>query len=469
MSNTEQDDPASNGTQTPPSNHSAKRDKAVRRWLVRLRHFPHVSWRALAISAGPAVLIVAALAYVGFRLVRPPPHVLTISSGPVGSIFYTDAEKYQPILARQGITLRVVASEGSQQNLDRLTDPHSGIDLALVQSGIKADKPADNLVSLGSLFYEPLALFYRGSQPLSLLSQLRGRYIGVGAPGSGTHLLAMTLLRANGVEPGVQTHFEEIEGEAAAHALLSGRIGAVFLSADSATTAVFHTLMLAPDVHLFDFVQADAYVRRFRYLSALLVPAGTFNLGQNLPRTTIHLVAPTVELLAHADLHPALVDLLIQAAKQVNGQGSLLQRPGEFPAPLQHGWPIDEEAARFYKSGATLIYRYLPFWLASLINRTWLILVPLIVVLIPALEFAPTLYGWVVKNRIYRRYGQLMALERATLGPLTPEQRELLTSRLQDIEHDIIALKMPGAFANDLYILRQHVKFVRSQLAAAGR
>lgn len=466
MSITPPDDPAASqpAPEAPSSPHHDAR--ALRRLLKRLRKRPHLSWRYVLVSIVPTVAILGALVFLGFHLMSPPPRTLTISAGPVGSVFYTTAEKYRPILARNGITLRVLPSQGSLQNLQRLLAPHSGIDLALVQAGVTAPGNDADIVSLGSLFYEPLALFYRGRQPLERLSQLQGRYIGIGTAGSGTRFLAAALLQANGIAPDAQTHFEPIEGSTAMDALLDGRVGAIFLSGDSATGANFKTLLLAPGIHMFNFVQADAYIRHFRYLDKLTIPAGTFDLGHDLPRQSINLLAPTVELLAHSDLHPALVDLLVRAAREVDGRGNVLQKPGEFPAPLERGWPIDTEAQRYYKSGDSFLYRFLPFWLASVLNRTWLVLVPLIVLLIPVLEFTPTLYGWLVRNRIYRRYGALMALERAALEPLTPEAHDLLLRRLTDIENDIIRLKLPGAYANELYVLRQHLKFVQTRLTA---
>lgn len=438
------------------------------RLLARIRAIPRLSWRERLISFGPALVLIGLLVWLAFRLTQPPPHTLTISSGPPGSIFYSMAERYRPILAQDGITLKVLPSQGSLENLERLDNPHSGVDIALVQSGVTLPGDRGDIVSLGSLFYEPLALFYRNREPLTELSQLRGRDIGVGTVGSGTHTLALALLQANGITPDGSTHLENIEGNAAMEALLNEKVGAIFLSGDSATPANFRTLLRAPGIRMFNFVQADAYVRHFRYLSDLEIPAGTFDLGENLPPQSMHLLAPTVELLAHSKLHPALVDLLIEAAQKVNGRATLLQKWGEFPAPLRRAWPIDSEAARFYKSGKTFLYRFLPFSLASLLNRTLLILVPLLVILIPAVQFAPAIYRWLMKNRLYRRYARLMALERAALEPLTPQQRARLMLQLDAIERDLIALKMPGAYAYDLYVLRQTVTFVRQRLSQAA-
>ena len=234
---------------------------------------------------------------------------------------------------------------------------------------------------------------------------------------------------------------------------------------DSATPASMRELLYTRGIRLFDFVQGDGYVGRFHYLSKLSLPVGSIDLGRNMPPKPLTLIAPTVELIARSDLHPALADLLIEAARQVHGRATLIQRAGEFPAPLEHEYRIGDDAARFYKSGKSFAYRYLPFWLASLVDRTALVVLPIIVVLVPSLRLVPTLYGWRVKTRIYRRYGELMALERAALSQPTPEQRADLRKRLDDIENMVITNKMPGSFADQVYVLRQHINFVRKQLA----
>jgi len=453
---------------TPDKQNAGTRETALRQLLRHMPKIRRLSWRDLAMALGP-VLILAALAVflVVYFVAPPPPRTLTIISGPIGSNFYKYAEDYRAVLARSGVTLKVLRSTGSLENLNRLSDPHSGVDIAFVQGGVTTSHPAGDLVSLGSVFYEPLVVFYDGSKPLTRLSQLRGQSIGIGMKGSGTRFLALALLKANGIEPGGSTQLDGIEGGAAVQALIGGRVEAIFLSGDSASTANLRELLLAPSTRLFDFTLADAYVRRFRYLNKLDIPPGTFDLGDDLPKQSLTMLAPTVELLAHSDLNPALTDLLIDAAREVNGRGTLLQNPGEFPAPLQHTWPISNEAQRYYKYGKGFAYRHLSFWAANLASRALVILVPLLVVLLPFLPYMPALYGWRVKGRIYKRYGELMEVEREALGPLSPEQRDALTRRLNGIEKAIIDTRIPGAYANQLYVLRQHVKFVREQLSVA--
>jgi hypothetical protein len=424
-----------------------------------------VSWRDLAVSLGLVLLVSAVAIWMAFHFMRPaPPNTITMVSGPEGTTLWTHAENYRKILARNGVTLKILPSDGSLENLKRLSAPNSDVDVGFVQGGLSGLVDTGNLVSLGSMFYEPLAVFYRGA-PLERLSELKGRRIAIGPEGSGARILAVTLLNANGIEAKGATQLLDLQGKDAAQALLERKVDAAFLMGDSATPASMRGLLHARGIRLFDFVQGEAYVRRFRYLSKLELPPGSLDLGRNVPLKPLTLVAPTVELIAQRELHPALSDLLIEAAREVHGHATLLQRAGEFPAPLEHEYPISDDAARYYKSGKGFAYRYLPFWLGNLVDRVALVVLPLLVVLIPSLRLLPTIYGWRIKTRIYRRYGELMALERAALSQPTPEQRTELLKHLDEIEKTMIAIKMPGAFADQVYVLREHINFVREQLA----
>jgi TRAP-type uncharacterized transport system substrate-binding protein len=429
-----------------------------------------VSWSDLAETLGPILLVSAIAILATLHYVRPaPPHTLTMSSGPKGSNFETIAERYQKILARSGIKLKIIESAGSLDNLNRLTDAKSGVDITLVQSGISGSGDTSDLVSLGGVFYQPLTIFYRSPKQLLRLSELRSQRIAIGPEGSGTRFLALALLKANEIELGGPTTLLNLEGDAAKTALLGKQADAIVLSGDSASPATIREMLHTEGIRLFDFSQADAYVRRFPYLSKLPLPSGAFDLGEDLPPSPINMLAPTVELLAHSNLHPALCDLLIEAAFEVHGHASLLQSAGQFPTPSANSYPISDEAARYYKTGnKSFAYRYLPFWLASLLNRTLFVLVPVAVVVIPGLRFLPQLYNWRVNGRIHRRYGELMALEREALEKPSEERRAELLERLDEIEKSVITCKVPGSHADQLYILREHIGFVRAKLARAS-
>ena len=434
-----------------------------------------ISWRDLALTAGPFLVLLAIAFWITLHFVHPaPPDTITITSGPEGSTYAAVAERYRRILARQGVKLKVVPSQGSLDNLRRLADPKQALDIGFVQGGLadvvrprnaETPEPGLDIVSLGSLFYVPVYVFYKSPQPIARLSELEGKRIAIGREGSGTRALAEILLKANGVEAKGQTKFLDFEGDGARDALAKGEADAAFLMGDSARFRTIRELAGASGVRLFDFKQADAYMRRFRYLSRLEIPAGSIDLGKNLPAETLTLMAPTAELVSRPDLHPALSDMLIEAAREVHSRSGLLQKAGEFPAPLEHEYPISDDAHRYYKSGKTFAYKHLPFWLASLVDRVIVVIVPLLVLLIPGLKLVPWLYRWRINQRIYRRYAELMTLERAAFQKTTPEQRADLLRRLDEIEGRIIGLKLPGSFAEQVYILRQHLTFVRNRIA----
>ncbi len=430
---------------------------------------PRISWRDLAITLGPFLLLLAAGFWFTYHFVRPaPPDTIVMTSGRPGSMFQATAQRYRDILARQGIELQILASEGSLQNLERLGDPRFRADVGFVQGGLARLGEPGKVFSLGRMFYAPVAVFYRSSRPITRLSELSGKSLAIGREGSGTRAISETLLKANGIEHGKRTTLVDLEGDDAANALVRGSVDAAILTGDSASGANMVRLIRTPGIRVFDFVQADAYVRRFPYLSKLELPPGSLDLGRNEPAHTLNLVAPTVELLARPDLHPALSDLLIEAAREVHGRATLIQKAGEFPAPLEHEYRLSDDARRYYQSGKSFWYRHLPFWLASLLDRTIILLLPILVLLLPGLKIVPTLYTWRVRQRIYGRYGELMAIEREAFEQTTPEQRAGLLRRLDEFEARVIQLKLPGWWADELYVLRNHIAFVRRRLEASG-
>jgi len=424
-----------------------------------------ISWRDAALTYGPFLLVIVVVLALTLHFIRPaPPTTIVMSSGAEGSMFEVFAGRYAKILARQGVTLKILPSQGSLENLKRLSDPSFKVDVGFVQGGIASQGDANNLVSLGSVFYVPVLVFYRAPQPIKFLSELDGKRIAIGREGSGARVLAETLLKANGIAADGKSKLLDLEGKSAQDALVKGAADAAFVMGDSATPATMRELLHTNGVRLFDFVQSDAYVARFRYLREIELPPGSLDLGKNTPPQTLALLAPTVELIARPSLHPALSDMLIQAAQEVHGRATLLQKAGEFPAPLEHEYRISDDAQRYYKSGKSFAYRNLPFWLASLVDRIVIVLVPLAVVLLPGLKVVPWLYKWRINARIYRRYAELMALERVAFSEATPKQRADVLKRLDEIDRRIVSDKLPASAAEQLYVLRQHIHFVRNRL-----
>jgi len=419
--------------------------------------------RGLALAVVVLCALILLLAVFWF-FHSAPPRALIITSGAPGSSFQANAEKYRVILARQGVTLKILPSQGSLENLRRLDDAKFHVDIGFVQGGI-TDAPGSNqLVSLGSIAYEPLLVFYRSPTPINLLSGLAGKRVAIGPAGSGTRSLALQLLALNGITPGGPTTLVDLDGSEAARALLAGVVDAVFLMGDTTSGAVMRQLELTPGIQLFDFTQADGYTRRISYVNKLELPQGSIDFGRNIPAHDVNLIGPTVELLARPNLHPALSDLLLDAAHEAHGAPGLFKRRGEFPVLIQHDFPISPDAIRYFKSGKKLFYGSLPFWLASLVSRIVVVFVPLVVLMIPALRVIPALFKWRMQMRINRWYRELLALERSRSAEGTPADQEKLMARLARIESEVNKMKIPTSFAGQFYDLRGNIQFVRSRL-----
>jgi len=416
---------------------------------------------AFAVSAAFFItLTLALLAWVS----ATAPTTITITSGPVGSTFERYAERYKTLLEKQGVRVRILPSEGSIQNLQRLQDAKSDVDVGFVLSGEVADNPVQHLWSLGSISYQPLMVFYRGA-PKELLSEFKGKRIDIGSVGSGAHELALVLLKENGIEPGGDTVLENsVKGDIAA-SLLSGRVDAIFVMGDSTTGDIMHKLLHTPDIHLLNFVQASAYARRINYLNKLELPRGTLDFGNNLPPQDVSLVAPAVELIARDTLHPALSDILLDAARSVHGGPGVFKARGQFPAPVEHEIPISPDAARFYASGKSFLYRNFPFRIASILARTLAVLLPMAILLLPALRLAPGIYRWRIESRIRRWYRVLLDLEReAEEHSDSTQRREELLRHLDHIENSVNKIAVPASFGDIFYGLRGHIDYVRAKL-----
>ena len=397
-----------------------------------------VAFSAIIFTA--LVIVIAAFLFFYFA----PPNTIIITSGDEGSSFQRNSEKYAKILARNGVKMKVLKSEGSLQNLERLENPSFRVDVGFVQTGVAKGQNTDKLISLGSISYEPLFIFYRGSKPLDVLSQFEGKRLAVGEDGTGTQVLALELLALNGIKKGGNTKLLEIDEEEAEKELLEGKIDAAFMMSDSVSSKTLHELMHKPGIRLFDFSQADAYIRRIHYLNKIILPKGSLDFGKNIPARDINLISPTVELIARSNLHPALSDLLLEAATEVHSSPDLTHKRGEFPAPLEHEYRISSDATRFYKSGKSFLYKYLPFRLATIINRILVVFVPMLLILIPGLKSIPALYQWRMRLRILRWYRALLVLEEGMIDQITPEEHKDLLDRLDQIEQTVNKMKMPA-------------------------
>jgi TRAP-type uncharacterized transport system substrate-binding protein len=416
--------------------------------------------RDAALILVPIALLVGTAAWLTVKSARlAPPGNIRITSGPDGSSYRRFADRYKAIIERYGVKVEILPSAGAIENLQRLADRSVRVEVGFVQGGLKEGE-MPGLMSLGSIAEQPLMVYARGPQRLERLTELRGKRLAIGTPGTGARSLALKLLTASNLT-GPPTVLVDLSGEAAAQALTDGSVDAIFVMGDAFTPALSKRMRELPDVHLMSFRLADAYTRKFPFLSKLTLPEGALDLDRDYPPEPVQLVGPTVELVARDTLHPALSDLLIAAAREVHGGAGLFRTAGEYPAPLAHDFPLSRDAERYYKSGERFLYKSLPFWLASLLDRLLVLLVPLIVAIVPVSRLLPALYRWRVRSRIYRWYGALMRIERDLHQPHTPETRTALLAQMDEIAHAVKELRAPASFGDQVYVLRDHVASVR--------
>jgi len=418
------------------------------------------------VTYGPAILIAIIGFWVAYQFVQPaPPDRIVISAGRMDGAYYLFAKQYRDVLSRSGIDLEIRTSAGSVQNIERLRAPGESVDLAFVQGGTTQRQDSSGLMSLGSLYYEPLWVFYRGGGRLGRLAQLRAKRLAVSEPGSGTRLVALQLLKDSGIE-NAPTVISAIGGGDAADALLRGEVDAAFF-VSSPRSPVIRRLLEASGIGLLSFERAEAYTRSHRYLSRVTLPRGVVNLQRDLPARSTVLLAPTANLVARADLHPALVDLLLQAAGEIHGSGGLFERTGEFPSADYLVYPLSLEAKRYYKRGPSFLQRYLPFWAATFVDRMIVMLIPVVALLFPLFKILPPTYRWRVRRKIYRWSRDVKVIDLALHDRPSSDELDRCAGELEQIEGEIKRMAIPLAYTDQLYNLRLHVDLVRGKTREA--
>ena len=411
--------------------------------------------------ASAGVLVLSALAATVIWLGPLPPRVVVMSTGTPGSDYDLQGRRYQMILKRSGVDLRLMPSAGGVENLRRINDPRSEVSVSFAQGGLTSDTQSPGLQSLGTMFYEPFWFFSR--VPVGPhLEALRGKKVAIGREGGGARVLSLQFLALNRID---QTSAEllPLSAAEASKALLRGDIDAATMVSSWDGQGI-RELLGSSDVNVVGAERADAYIALYPYLSKLVLPAGVGNMATNRPPTDVNLIAVKASLIIRRDLHPALQYLLLKAATEIHAAPELFQRAGQFPAAERGDLPLSDEARQFYKNGPPFLQRYLPFWLAVLVNRLLLLLIPVIGIAYPLLSFAPALYGWSVMRRIFRIYGELKFIE-AELESGGGTAGRNIQARLERLEYSANHLRVPVSYAQFLYHLRVHIELVRNRAA----
>jgi TRAP-type uncharacterized transport system substrate-binding protein len=417
-----------------------------------LRHH----WPAITITVTAAAIGCAALVMLG----NMPPHRIVMATGPEGSAYEENGKRYQAALAKAGVQVQLRSTAGSVETAALLRDPHSGVSVGLMQGGVVGAVNTAGLESLGAVAYEPLWWFRRRENQDIGTDGLRGRRIAIGPQGSGTRALSLELIKRIGLQ-GQTGELLALEPREAAEKLKAGDIDVAFMM-NSWEAPLVQQLLADERVALSGFPHADAFVALYPFLHKVIVPRGVTDLARDQPPADVALIATRTNLVVRRDLHPALEYLLLNAATEIHSGPSIFNRANEFPAAEAIDMPLSSEAARFYKSGLPFLHDYFPFWMAALLGKVIILLIPILAVLYPMVRFLPRLYDWAMRSKVLRMYGELRLLEdeMANARGSGSDMREMI-ARLDRLEEQANRLRVPVAYVSMLYVLRDHIDLVR--------
>jgi TRAP-type uncharacterized transport system substrate-binding protein len=426
----------------------------IRCYLRTLMTYP------INVVIGIALFTIAVL--ITILVMHPlPPRVLVMTTGQEGSAYYELGERYRDIFKKEGIELQLKPSAGSVENLERLRDPRSGVSVGFLIGGITNKEESSDLVSLGTIFYEPFWFFFRSGLSGDY-KNLHGKRISIGPEGSGSRKLALEVLRVLGIDEHI-ARLLPLTYQEAGDKLLRREIDAAIIVTPWHSPIV-RKLIAADGVELASAVRADAYVALYPYLNKLILPAGVADMAKHRPPTDVNLIAPKASLVVRKDTHPAIQYLLLDAAEQIHSVPGIFQKAGQFPAAESIDFPLSSQARQFYKSGKPFLQHYLPFWMGAFIEQILILLIPVVAVAYPLFNFLPSVYQWHIQRQIFRLYGELWGFEHDLQVSGTGQDIDEMIKKLGRLEDKANQIQIPKPYLNSLYTLKDHIALVRKQL-----
>jgi len=420
-------------------------------------------WQLLkGLAAVVVVMSVVSLLLIYF--IPSPPSKVMMATAFKGSAFEYYGRQYREIFSRFHIELELRETAGAVENVELLQDPKSGVQIAFVLGGVSDEKHAPGLLSLGTVYNNPFWIFNSSDQRFERLSQLKGKRIAVGPIGSGTRASAEQILGKAGVNSETATLLP-FAGSTAVEAMNDGKVDVVWSSGASDGPAV-RSLLESPKVRLMGFPTAEAFTIIFPHLVRLIFPQGVIDVDRNIPPEDVTLIGTTAKVLVRSDLHPEIVQLLLQAMVETHRGREIFQRSGEFPNSTDTEYPVAPAAMDFYRNGPSFMQRFLPLWLSVHAQRAIAVLVAAIAIGLPALRLLPVVYQWIMRRRLIYWYGKLKALEASfdndSNDKYVPEKK----AEIERIEDAVSHIRFPLTFTDQLYNLRSHIDIVRRKIAS---
>lgn len=399
----------------------------------------------------------------------PPPKRIVMATGQYGGFNEDLGKKYAAFFEKNGITLELRQTNGTQENIELLSDRRSLVQAAFGQAGAFNSQEFFEIQSLGAISYQPIWFFYRGDRLkeddfqefLTRSNYFLNSKISIGVNGSGTYIQAMQILKANGLQE--SDNFVRLTGFKSVEALKRGDIDAMFIC-DVYESPNIQKLIEDPNIHLATFPRAEAYTHLFPYMQILSVPQGAFSLRRNLPVKDVKLLAAAVNLLIDASMHPALQFLFLEAAREIGENPTFFSGHSEFPVLVNFGFPESPVSMRYRKNGSPFLMTYLPFWLAEMVNRLIYMMLPLCAFAYPLLLTLPSYRYKRMRRKIDGLYQTLKAYEQELTINFQQDAKYEYLKKLDLLEYRTIRLDIPKSLSNDYYALRASIDYVRNCL-----
>ena len=409
----------------------------------------------------PAIAIAGGLAAAVWLLDLVPPKELTFAAGREGGAYFGMAERYRVILARDGIEMTILETAGSVENVALLES--GAADAAFIQGGLV---PADGapISALATTFLEPFWFFHSEEfEDPSNPAGWNGLRIAIGEMGGGTRFAVEEILAALDLQDIV---FEAVPlgGADAATALLDGEVDAALFVAP--IDAPYLRPLFESGAPVIGTIRdGEALARLLPYVQITHIPPAGLDYVARIPPVRIDLIAMVGRLAARDDLHPSLVDRLVNAAREVHSDRGLLNDENQFPSANGATMPMNPQALSLLENGPGPLVLILPYWITAQISKFALLLLPALFLLLPLIRLGPWLYQWRMGARVWRHYGDLMDIDREVLEGLDPDRLAALGTKLDGIERDLIGLKLPLRFRDRAYAMRLHIGMVRDRMA----
>ena len=417
-------------------------------------------FKALAAIVGIVGIISLALIY----FIPAPPSKVVMATAFKGASFDYYGRQYREIFARYKVDLELRETAGAVENVKLLQDPESGVQIGFVTGGVSDAKHAPDVLSLGTVYNEPFWIFYSSNEQLDRLSQLEGKRIAVGTVGSATRYTAEQILGRGGINSENATLLP-FAGSAADRALNDGKVDVVWIIGVAEATAV-QSFLRNPNVRLMSFSMAEAFTRIFPEFNRLVLPQDVVDIGRNIPPADVQLIGTPSQVLIRSDLHPAIVQLLLQTMKEVHSGATILHREGEYPNGTDAEYTVAPTATDFYKNGPSFMQRHLPLWLSVHVQRAIAVLVTGIAIGFPLFRFLPQLYNWMTRRRLFYWYAQLKLLEASFDANSDDKHLAEKQAELDRIEDAVSHIRFPLTFSDHVYNLRSHIDIVRRKITS---